>query len=138
MQRVWKGLWAIVLVILLTGCGSIGAPSRHLVEQAIVQQLHETQAALNQQLRLAVQPTDLTIKRVLIQDQTPLTIDGLRAYRVQGTYNVTTKLRTRQITEQRNPFEVYLQRQKEGKTWRLARLATDDEGEPLWLTERLE
>lgn len=138
MRRIWQGMWAIVLVALLTACIPIGSPSRHLVEQAIVQQLHETQAVLNQQLRLTVQPTDLKIKRVLIQDQTPLTIDGLKAFRVQGTYNVTTKLPTRQITEQRNPFEVYLQRQKEGKTWRLARLATDDNGEPIWITERLQ
>ncbi|MBW4691637.1 MAG: hypothetical protein KME27_07690 [Lyngbya sp. HA4199-MV5] len=138
MHRVWNGLWAIVLVIFLTGCGSIGAPSRHLVEQAIVQQLHETQAALNQQLRLTVQPTDLTIKRVLIQAQTPLTIEGLGAYRIQGTYNATIKLPTRQVTEQQNPFDVYLQRQKEGKTWRLARLSTDDDGEPIWITQRLQ
>lgn len=129
----------MLLVALLTACSlPIGAPNRSLVEQAIVQQLHETQATLNQQLRLTVQPTDLQIKRVLIKDQTPLTIDGLNAYRIQGTYNVTTKLPTRQITEQRNPFDVYLQRQKEGKTWRLARLATDENGEPIWITQRLQ
>lgn len=139
MQRIWTGIWALILVTLLTACSlSIGSPSRHLVEQAIVQQLYETQAALNQQLRLAVQPTDLTINRVLIKDQTPLTIDGLKAFRIQGTFNVTTKLPTRQITNQQTPFDVYLQRQKEGKTWRLARLVTDGGGNPLWVTQRLQ
>jgi hypothetical protein len=139
MQRIWKGLWAMVFVVLLTACSlPINAPGRHLVEQAIVQQLHETQAVLNQQLRLTVQPTDLTIKRVLIKEETPLTIEGLSAYRIQGTYNATIKLPTRQVTEQQNPFDVYLQRQKEGKTWRLARLSTDDEGEPIWITQRLQ
>jgi len=139
MHRIWKRLWAIVLVILLTACGlPIGAPSHHLVERAIVLQLRQTQAALNQQLRLDVQPTDLEIRRVVIADQTPMTIEDLKAFRVRGTYNVTTKLPTRQITEQQNPFDVYLQRQKEGKTWHLARLQADDNGEPTWLTQRIE
>lgn len=139
MQKLWRGIGAIVLIALLTACGlPIGAPSHQLVERAIGQQLRQTQAELNQQLRLNVQPTDLEIKRVVIVEQTPLTIDDLKAFRVSGTYNVTTKLPKRQITEKQNPFEVYLQRQKEGKTWRLARLETDDKGEPLWATQRLQ
>ncbi|MBC7971371.1 MAG: hypothetical protein H7Z11_14835 [Verrucomicrobia bacterium] len=139
MQRIWMGIWAVILVALLTACSfPIGAPNRHLVERAIVLQLRQTQAALNQQLRLDVQPTDLEIRRVVIADQTPMTIEDLKAFRVRGTYNVTTKLPTRQITEQQNPFDVYLQRQKEGKTWHLARLQADDNGEPTWLTQRIE
>ncbi|PSB26397.1 hypothetical protein C7B82_19850 [Stenomitos frigidus ULC18] len=138
MQRLLKGMGAILLVVLLTACGlPLGGPSRHLVERAIELQLQQTQAALNQQLRLGVQPTDLTIKRVLIAEQTPITIEDLNAFRVRGTYNITTKLPTRQITEQQNPFQVYLQRQKEGKTWRLARLQVDENGEPTWVTQRL-
>lgn len=139
MQRIWKGIGAIILVALLTACGlPLGAPSHQLVERAIVQQLRQTQAELNQQLRLKVQPTDLNIKRVVIAEQTPMAIEDLKAFRVRGTYNVTTKLPTRQIKEQQNPFEVYLQRQKEGKTWRLARLASSEEGEPFWVTQRLQ
>ncbi len=139
MQRIWRGIWAVILVALLTACSfPIGAPSHHLVERAIVLQLRQTQAALNQQLRLDVQPTDLEIRRVVIADQMPMTIEDLKAFRVRGTYNVTTKLSTRQITEQQNPFDVYLQRQKEGKTWHLARLQADDNGEPIWLTQRIE
>jgi hypothetical protein len=138
MQRIWKGVGALVLAVLLTACGlPIGGPSHRLVERAIEQQLHQTQAALNQQLRLNVQPTDLEIKQVVIAEQTPLTIEDLKAFRVRGTYNITTKLPTRQITQQ-NPFEVYLQRQKEGKTWRLAHPETDDNGQSLWVTQRLQ
>ncbi|XHX77209.1 MAG: hypothetical protein RBJ76_22635 [Stenomitos frigidus ULC029] len=138
MQRIWQCVGALLLVMLLTACGlPIGRPSHRLVERAIEQQLHQTQAALNQQLRLNVQPTDLTMKRVVIAEQTPITIENLNAFRVRGTYNVTTKLPTRQITQQ-NSFEVYLQRQKEGKTWRLAHLETDDSGALLWVTQRLQ
>lgn len=129
----------MILVVLLTACGlSIGAPNHQLVERAIVQQLRQTQAELNQQLRLNVQPTDLTIKRVVIAEQTLMTIKDLKAFQVRGTYNVTTRLPKRQITEQQNPFEVYLQRQKEGKTWRLARLKADDNGAPGWVIQRLQ
>ncbi|MBW4582769.1 MAG: hypothetical protein KME42_24645 [Tildeniella nuda ZEHNDER 1965/U140] len=138
MQRIWTSVGAMLLVVLLTACGlPIAAPSHKLVERAIEQQMRQTQADLNQQLRLNMQPTDLNIKRVVIAKQEPLIIENLNAFRVRGTYNVTTKLPTRQITEQQNPFEVYLQRQKEGKTWRLAHLESDENGEPIWVTQRL-
>ena len=138
MQRLWQGIGAVFLVMLLTACSvSIGGPSQPLVKQAIVLQLQQTQAALNQQLRLDLQPTDLAIKHVVITERTPIAIEDLKAFRVRGTYKATTKLPTRQISEQ-SPFEVYLQRQKEGKTWRLARLQTDENGEPIWVTQRLQ
>jgi homoserine dehydrogenase len=129
----------MLLVLVLTACGwSIGGPSHQLVERAIVLQLQQTQAALNQQLRLDIQPTDFAIKRVIITEQTPVTIEGLHAFRVQGTYNATTTLPTRQVKEQKAPFDVYLQRQREGKTWRLARLQADENGESIWVTQRLQ
>ena len=139
LQKLWRSMGALVLIALLTACDwSIGAPSHRLVERAIVQQLQQTQVELNQQLRLHVQPLDLDIKRIVVAEQTPLAIEDLKAFRVRGTYNVTTKLSARQVTEKQNPFEVYLQRQKEGKTWRLARLTTDENGALVWVTQRLE
>ena len=90
-------------MLLLTACGfSISNPSHKLVEQAIVLQLQQTQAALNQQLRLDIQQDDLDIKRVVITEQTPVTIENLKAFRVRGTYNATIKLPTRQIDEQKS------------------------------------
>lgn len=121
----------------VVACVSIADPNHQLVERAIGQQLRQTQAELNQQLRLKVQPTDLQIRRVAIAEQTPLMIEDLQAFRVRGTYNVTIKLATRQVKQQ-NPFEVYLQRQQEGKTWRLARLEVNENGEPLWVTQHLQ
>ncbi len=136
VRRIWKSGWAIVLVVLLTACGLSGGPSHALVAQAIALQLRQTQAELSQQLRLDMQPT-LDIKRVVIAEQKPMTIESLPSFRVRGTYNLTTKLPTRQVTEQENPFEVYLQRQPEGKTWRLAQLEAGDEGESVWVIQRL-
>lgn len=130
---------AIVLSILLTACGVLGeGPDKQLVKQAIAIELSQTQQELGQQLRLDAQPTEIDISRVAVKKQTPLVIDELQAYRVRGTYDFTIKLPKRQIRRQKNPFEVYLQRQKEGKTWRLARLEADENGEPVWVTRRLQ
>lgn len=139
IQRIGKGLAAMLLIALLSACSlPIAGPSRQLVERAIVQQLRETQAELNQQLRLNGQPTDLAINRVVVAAQTPMMIEDLKSFQVRGTYTLTTKLPTRQVTQPKNPFEVYLQRQKEGKTWRLARRSLDENGEPIWLTQQIE
>jgi len=124
----------MMLVVLLTACGVAGAtPAPQLVERAIALQVSQTQQALNQQLRL--QPNDVKISRVKITEQTPLAIENLRGYRVRGSYTLTVKRAKRQVTQPQNFFEVYLQRQKEGKTWRLARLQPGDEGEPVWITQ---
>jgi hypothetical protein len=65
-------------------------------------------------------------------------IQDLQSFRVQGTYDYTVKLPTQQVTQRQNPFEVYLQRQQEGKTWRVARLQTNEVGEQVWVTQRVE
>ncbi|MGA7936037.1 MAG: hypothetical protein WCA35_20960 [Kovacikia sp.] len=132
-------IWAIVLAVVLVGCGSMGGgPGYQLVERAIGLELSQTQQELSQQLRLASQPTELSIKRVKITEQTPLIIQDLPSFRVKGTYDYTVKLPTRQVTQRQNPFEVYLQRQMEGKTWRVARLQMDKDGTPIWVTQRVE
>jgi len=127
----------VTLAVLLTACGVAGAaPERQLVERAIALQLSQTQQALNQQLRL--QPNDIKISHVTITEQTPLVIEDFRAYRVRGSYTLTIKRAKRQVTQPKNSFEVYLQRQKEGKTWRLARLQPAADGEPVWMTQRVQ
>ncbi len=135
---VVKGLWAIVLAIMLTGCGVLGGgPNHQLVERAIALELDQAQQVLSQQLRLNAQPNKLWINRVKVNEQTPLVIQGLQAYRVRGIYDYTIKLPTQQVTQRDNAFEVYLQRQKEGKTWKLARLQANEDGEPAWVTQRI-
>lgn len=123
---------------MLTACSAVGgSPSRQLVKQAIAIELSQTQQLLSQQLRLDLQPDSLTINRVSIEQTTPLKIDDLQAYQVQGIYDYTVKLPTRKVTQRQNPFEVYLQRQQEGKTWRLAKQQISENGEPIWVTQRI-
>jgi hypothetical protein len=128
-----------MLVVVLTACGGIAAakPSKQIVEQAIVQQLSQTQTELNQLLRLDSDPAGITVRRIQITAQTPLVIQDLPAVRVQGTYDYTTKLTKRQVTLVQNPFDLYLQRQQEGKTWRLAKRVIDKTGEATWVTQRV-
>lgn len=114
----------VILLALLTACGTVGLePSSQLVQRALALQLSQTQQQLSQQLQLSgrpQQPPSFEINRVVITQQEPLVIQNLPAYHVQGTYDLTLKLSRRQVNQQQNPFEVYLQSQKEGKTWRLA------------------
>ena len=124
----WR-LVLIVLVGLLTACSGVGMePNRELVQKAIALQMQQTQQQLQQQVR------DLDIKHIKIAQKQPISIQDLPGFRVTGTYDLKIKLLKQQITQQKNPFDVYLQRQKEGKTWRLALPQFSTSGVPNWLT----
>jgi hypothetical protein len=112
-------------------------PGSDLVEQAIALELGQVQQELSQLLRLDAQPSQIQINQVTIRSEQPLTIQQLQAYRITGTYDYTFKSLTRQVTQRQIPFEVYLQRQQEGKTWRMARLTAGETGEAVWVTQQL-
>ena len=108
----------VILVGFLAGCGSVGLlPTTQLVQKAIALQVDQTQQQLNQKLDLDFQGFE--IKRLKIQQEQPLTIQSLPAFRVLGTYDLILNLPKRQLKQLQQPFEVYLQIQQEGKTWRL-------------------
>ncbi|ARV58956.1 hypothetical protein BZZ01_10190 [Nostocales cyanobacterium HT-58-2] len=109
---------SMVLLWLLTACTtSVLAPTSQLVEKAIAFTLEQSQQQLSQQLDLDFQGFE--IHRLSIAQEQPLTIQNLPTYRVRGTYNLTFKLPKRKLIQPHKPFEVYLQLQREGKTWRL-------------------
>jgi hypothetical protein len=111
-------VFTVILLILVTACTSLALlPTPELVQKAIAIQLEQTQQQLNQQLDLNFQK--FNIQRISITQQQPLTIENLPAYRVQGNYDFTVKLAKRSFQQLKKPFEVYLQIQKEGKSWRL-------------------
>ncbi|HEY9694581.1 MAG TPA: hypothetical protein V6D15_20465 [Oculatellaceae cyanobacterium] len=119
---------------MLTACGlSEQVPRIQLVEKALALQLHLTQNQFTQQLHSS--PLRFEITQLQITDTQPLRIQNLPSYHIQGTYNLIAKLPHQKITQQNNLFEVYLQRQKEGKTWRLARPQANMKDDSLiWLT----
>lgn len=113
-----KLIFTTILIIFLTACSSIALlPTPELVQKALALQLEQTQQQLNQQLDLNFQK--FNIQRISITKEQPLTIENLPAYRVQGNYDFTVKLPKRSFNQVQKPFEVYLQIQKEGKSWRL-------------------
>lgn len=126
-------VFTAILLVLLTACGSIGLlPNSQLVQKAIALRLSQTQQQLNQQLDLDFQGFE--IKHLSINQEQPLTIQNLPAFRVRGTYDLIVKLPKRQLTQPQQPFEVFLQIQQEGKTWRL--LLPDQGGKATQLTWR--
>jgi hypothetical protein len=122
----------LMLLGLLTACTtSVLAPTSQLVEKAIALQLQKTQQQLKQQLDLDFKGFE--IHHLAITKKQPLTIQNLLTYRVRGTYDLIFKLPKRQLKQPHKPYEVYLQLQQEGKTWRL--LLPEKEGKetnPVW------
>ncbi len=115
-----RKILAIALMLFLTGCGSIGnTPTLDLVRRAISIQVSQTQQELAQQLQLDTPPT-WEIRGLSIQQQEVIRLDRLTTFHLRGTYNLRLQLPTQQVTRRKTPFDVYLQRQAEGKTWRLA------------------
>jgi len=129
----------VLLAVMLTGCGG-RLPDRSLVEKAIALQFSQTQIELARQLRVpaASQPS-FSLDAIQIDSRQPLRINGLRGYRVDGTYTLKLSYPDRTVVQRRNPFEVYLQRQVEGKTWRLARpQPSSADGDEAWSTQLIQ
>jgi hypothetical protein len=126
---MFRQLLTIALVLLLTGCGSIGnTPTLDLVRRAISIQISQTQQELAQQLQLDRPPT-WEIQGLSIQQQEIIRLDRLVTFHLHGTYNLRLHLPTQQMTRRKTPFDVYLQRQAEGKTWRLAQPEVSSEAD---------
>jgi uncharacterized membrane protein len=136
MKVLGKLCGIAILVILLTACRLVTAtPNESLVQQAIAQQLDRTQQKLTQKLKLDRPPT-WTIDQLHVDDRQLLSIDNLPTFRLSGTYDLQLQLPTQQVQRQHQPFEVYLQLQPEGKTWRLAR-PLNTGTQPIWKTDLL-
>lgn len=125
MNRIVKAIANIILIVIfsltLTACGTntpaLGqAPSKQLVKKAIALQVNQTQQQFTQQLQSS--PAKLEITKVSFKQLEPIFLGGLPTYHFLGTYNIKIGL-PEQETQQKNSFDVYIQRQKEGKTWRL-------------------
>ncbi|MBU7583041.1 MAG: hypothetical protein KAF91_09035 [Nostoc sp. TH1S01] len=111
-------LVTMILLVLLTACGTIGLlPTSELVQKAIALGLEQTKQELSQKLDIDFQGFE--IKQLKIAEEKPLTIQNLPAFRVKGKYDLIINLPQRQLTQLQQPFELYLQIQQEGKTWRL-------------------
>ncbi len=137
-KRLYQGIVTAFFILLLTACGTTTpptelAPSGEIVEKAIALQLEQTEDSLSQQLN--TNTPKLGIANINVKNLESIYIAKLPAYHLQGTYNLTMKFSRQEVKLKNNPFEIYLQRQAEGKTWRLLRKKlTDDDNKFEWLT----
>lgn len=140
MDKVGKWiakLIAMVLIGLLVACSATGgSPSQALVKQAIALQLHLTQEQLKSPLHLERSP-QLDVKGIQITNSDRLPNQKLPTFHIQGTYNLDIQLSGKTIKQRQNPFEVYVQEQIEGETWRLLRPQTTAEGTE-WLSYQID
>lgn len=130
-----KLYWLILVILLLNGCSFYTppkelAPSGEIVKSAIALQLEQTEQTLAKQLNLA--SPRLNISNIRVNQLNPLFIANLPTYHLKGKYNLKLKLSRRQIEQKNNAFDVYLQRQAEGKTWRLLRKKLDENNSTQW------
>jgi hypothetical protein len=142
VKSILRIIVSLVLVGLLSACNiqfSLGGfqPSRAIVQRAIAMQLNLTKTELTEHLRQhnldRSRKLDYEINRVVILNEEPVVIQDLIAYHIRGTYNLTFKLPDGRVTDRGNPFEIYLQLQKEAKSWRLARQQSSGKNDrPVW------
>lgn len=139
MNKIIKAIAVTLIAIFtltLSACGTntpaLGqAPSKQLIKSAIALQVSQTQQQLTQQLQSS--PAKLEITKVSLKQLEPLFLGGLPTYHFLGTYNIKIGL-PEQESKQKNSFDVYIQRQKEGKTWRLLIPENNDKTNSTWRT----
>ncbi|MGK7955284.1 MAG: hypothetical protein AB4063_08490 [Crocosphaera sp.] len=121
-QDLIKGLLVIFCLWVLTACqgGTVPlefAPDGKIIQQAIALQIKQRLNPLSQQLK--TEKPQLNISHITVKNIDPVTISNLPSYHLTGTYDLRLILPRQEIKQTQNQFEVYLQRQAEGKTWRL-------------------
>lgn len=127
----------MVLIGLLVACSATGgSPNEALVKQAIALQLHLTQQQLKSPLHIERSP-QLDVKGIQIINSDRLRDQKLPTFHIQGTYNLDIQLSGQSIKQRQNPFEIYVQEQIEGETWRLLRPQATADGTE-WLSYQID
>lgn len=134
-NRWYVPILSTILIFLLSACSTPTppiefAPDGEIISKAIAFQVSQTQQRLSQQLN-ASRP-QIEIAQINVKKIEPIVVGNLPAYHLKGTYNLTLTLPRQRVTQKNNRFDLYLQRQVEGKTWRLLRREASSSGEAQW------
>ncbi|MEB3220065.1 MAG: hypothetical protein VKN72_28060 [Nostocales cyanobacterium 94392] len=126
-----KLMLTAILLVLLTAC-SFGTPSpnKQLIKRAIAISMQETQQQLSEKLNLDF--PELEINHLSIKQRKLITVEHLPVFRIQGNYDLNLKLPKRTLEQPQKPFDIYLQLQKQGKTWRLLLPPRNNENTSIW------
>lgn len=127
-QRFSRAIAAVILIFLLASCSTSKpplefAPEGEIIQKAIAMQIAQTQQGIGQQLN-ASRP-DAEVSQINVKKIEPVVVGTLPTYHLKGTYNLTLILPRQKVTQKNNRFDLYLQRQIEGKTWRLLKRKFD-------------
>jgi hydroxypyruvate isomerase len=134
-HRSIAAIATILFIFLLSACSSVKppiefAPNGEIIQKAIALQLSQTQQNLGQQLN-ASRP-EFKITQISVKKIEPIAVGNLAAYHLEGTYNLTLILPRQQVKQKNNNFDLYLQRQIEGKTWRLLKRNANSPQQNQW------
>ena len=118
----------LFFLFLLMGCQGEQAPREFapdgtIIVQTMQMELRQYYHSLSQ--TLAAKPPDLKLQNIQVTQLDSFFLKGLPVYHVQGTYDLELKFTTRKETRKNNPFDLHLQRQMEGKTWRSLKKVPD-------------
>lgn len=159
---VWAGPIAPRSAIALT----LGhEPAKAIIERAVTLQRLQTEAAIAagawpdrlpsvEDLDLALAPDRSRLRHLRIDDRQALRLDGQTRWHIRGRYDLEPPRQTNRPGTDRSavdrparspsrdrvnlPFEVWLQEEQPGSTWRLARpQRSSRNGERVWATYRL-
>lgn len=143
LKKSWvQFLIMLSLVVGLTACRPAEPPLEFTPEGAIIQkaitlQLEQTEQRLSEQLK--VPSPQFEISNIQVKNNVPVFIENLAAYHLSGTYRLKLKLLHRDVLQDKNPFDIYLQRQAEGKTWRLlSKTIPNSTAQPQWSSYLIE
>ncbi|MFZ4665430.1 MAG: hypothetical protein ACOYME_03290 [Prochlorotrichaceae cyanobacterium] len=116
MRNIFLKILSVSLLLLLWGCSG-NLVTTGIVKQGISLSLNYTQTELSQVLNLPL-PT-FEIRSIQIEEQKAFIQNHLPTYHLQGQYDLNLKFNHQTIFQPHNPFDIYLQEQAEGKSWRL-------------------
>jgi hypothetical protein len=105
------------LIVGLTGCGlSVRFPSDRVVARAIARQISPIYSHLSQ--KLSQPDPNVEISKVQVKSIVTIVVEKLPTYHLRGTYNLTLKLPHHEFKENQS-FDLYVQQQRQNKSWRL-------------------
>lgn len=143
MNACWyQRFLTIILILMLAACTAVKpplelSPDGEIIQKAIALQLTQTETLLSEQLK-ATRP-QLEISQIRVKLLEPIFVADLPTYHLQGSYNLKLNLPRQEVSQNKNRFDIYLQRQAEGKTWRLLRRQISSESNQLqWFSYLIE
>jgi hypothetical protein len=132
LRRLLAGCLTLLLTIAMVSCDRLNPNADLPLETALLRQAQFGQEQLLSQLRLNPAPV-LHVRHIRVQSRRDLLIQNTLSYAVRGVYDLEIEFPQRTLTRHHQPFELFLQPQAEGETWRLAKL-DDTVDPPQWKT----